>query len=86
MCIIGCRVLHEENAELALQYRPKAPGPQPLLLLVSAQRCPLTPLLVHQPERNVTLTSAINVLATFLSPQSSYISVKPKKRLSLTGR
>lgn len=71
-------LLHAKNAELALQNGLKAPGPQ-LLLLVSAQRCPLTPLLVHQPERNVALTSTVNVPATFLTPQSSYISVNPKK-------
>ncbi len=83
VCVCACvfvaaGLLHAENAELALQHGLRAPEPQ-LLLLVSAQHCPLTPVLVHQPERNVALTSAVNVPATFLSPQSSYISVNPKK-------
>ena len=73
VCVCVCvGLLHAENAELALQYGLKAPGPQ-LLLPVSAQHCPLTPVLVHQPERNVALTSAVNVQATFLLPPPKLI-------------
>lgn len=86
MCVSVCvfvtaGLLHAENAELALHYGLKAPGPQ-LLLLVSAQRCPLTPVLVHQPERNVALTSAVNVLATFLHPKA-HISASTLKKTRL---
>lgn len=75
---VAAGLLHAQNAELALQYGLKAPGPQ-LLLLVSAQLCPLTPVLVHQPEHHVALKSAVNVLATLLPTQSSYICIIPKK-------
>ncbi|XP_037532567.1 sugar transporter SWEET1-like [Nematolebias whitei] len=61
MCVfVAAGLMHANNVELALQNGLQG---HRALLLASALHCPITPVLVHQPERNATLASAVTTLA-----------------------
>lgn len=58
MCVfVAAGPMRANNVALALQNGLQG---HKALLLVSALHCPITPVLVHQPERNATLASAVN--------------------------